>query len=81
MCFPKITTQKLLASSKSTHTGPRGTGFRAQISDFNPALLFYIKTSVSIEIFSIFFESNKPIKECFTVGPFWVPNSENLYDL
>ena len=73
MCFPKITTQRL-ASSKSTHTGPMGTDLRAQILDFNPAVLFYIKTPVSIEIFSIFFEGNKPIKECFTVGPFWVPN-------
>lgn len=54
MCFPKLTTQRL-ASPEATHRGPMGTDFRAQILDSNPAVLFNIRTPVSIEIVSIFF--------------------------
>ena len=61
MCFSKITTQRL-ALSKSTHTGPMGTDLRVQILNFNPALLFDIKTSVSIDIFSIFLSVTNQLK-------------------
>ena len=61
MCFSKITTKRL-GPSKSTHTGPTGTDPRAQILNFNPALLFDIKTSLSIDIFSIFLSVTNQLK-------------------